>query len=485
MRKVKLGLASAGALSASFLKAFGGGNSQDCNQCIPSTQHPRPLSPDPDPQATLIPSKAVLVSAESLGLTMKQLRLPVSAECLGLIVLRLPVRLYPRVYSKPSPRYLLCIPLWVFCPKQPLLLPQAMKLLIFVQASCPFISPLTFLSLDIAPEVVSEIAADHRSGFKTKQEGDNWRTRNRVHNKIHRACRRGSMRRAVEGGKDIQRVTSMTIDMTKPFHLPCLHQATRLGAADEAAECDLVLGSMLIVIVMTRHVDRKLSRPNEATRELCTMVIILLAQLNSRHIYSCRCDWIAHISRYMLVSYDNRQMASDQKGSSSIPRTPPISPSSTSTQGVGEVMGESREGKDKPLAPPTPAEVEAGYQGGEYDEQGDIYSLFAADCEKAEKKRTGQGEQSPISPISSPDEGYAVPPTPESDIPQPQSTSQLGAGSKTTPSDDCTIMMLESPETNSEGTFEGHVMWVDDSGATSSDSQSPHKDSFVKMRLEP
>eukprot|EP00808_Paulinella_micropora_P000706 g52389.t1 len=67
----------------------------------------------------------------------------------------------------------------------------------------------------------SEIAADHRSGFKTKQEGDNWRTRNRVHNKIHRACRRGSMRRAVEGGKDIQRVTSMTIDMTKPFHLPC------------------------------------------------------------------------------------------------------------------------------------------------------------------------------------------------------------------------------------------------------------------------
>eukprot|EP00808_Paulinella_micropora_P020572 g14907.t1 len=45
----------------------------------------------------------------------------------------------------------------------------------------------------------SEIAADHRSGFQTKQEGDNWRTRNRVHNKIHRACRRGSMRRAVEG----------------------------------------------------------------------------------------------------------------------------------------------------------------------------------------------------------------------------------------------------------------------------------------------
>eukprot|EP00808_Paulinella_micropora_P000579 g60844.t1 len=105
----------------------------------------------------------------------------------------------------------------------------------------------------------SEIAADHRSGFKTKQEGDNWRTHNRVHNKIHRACRRGSIRRAVEGGKDIQRVTSMTIDMTKPFHLPwssrgssdfrvlgrksgfCLHQATRLGAADEAAECGLVI----------------------------------------------------------------------------------------------------------------------------------------------------------------------------------------------------------------------------------------------------
>eukprot|EP00808_Paulinella_micropora_P028624 g14829.t1 len=40
MRKVKLGLASAGALSASFLKVFGGGNSQDCNQC--NTQHTAP-----------------------------------------------------------------------------------------------------------------------------------------------------------------------------------------------------------------------------------------------------------------------------------------------------------------------------------------------------------------------------------------------------------------------------------------------------------
>eukprot|EP00808_Paulinella_micropora_P019896 g64211.t1 len=92
--------------------------------------------------------------------------------------------------------------------------------------------PVILLQATILPLIVNniesqrmqrsyEIAADHRSGFKTKQEGDNWRTRNRVHNKIHRACRRGSMRRAVEGGKDIQRVTSMTIDMTKPFHLPC------------------------------------------------------------------------------------------------------------------------------------------------------------------------------------------------------------------------------------------------------------------------
>eukprot|EP00808_Paulinella_micropora_P020573 g14909.t1 len=40
MRKVKLGLASAGALSASFLKVFGSGNSQDCNQC--NTQHTAP-----------------------------------------------------------------------------------------------------------------------------------------------------------------------------------------------------------------------------------------------------------------------------------------------------------------------------------------------------------------------------------------------------------------------------------------------------------
>eukprot|EP00808_Paulinella_micropora_P025227 g63167.t1 len=51
MRKVKLGFLEAGIVRIAI-------------SAIPSTQHPRPLSPDPDPQATLIPSKAVLVSAE-------------------------------------------------------------------------------------------------------------------------------------------------------------------------------------------------------------------------------------------------------------------------------------------------------------------------------------------------------------------------------------------------------------------------------------
>eukprot|EP00808_Paulinella_micropora_P022706 g1887.t1 len=69
---------------------------------------------------------------------------------------------------------------------------------------------------------------------------------------------------------------------------------------------------------------------------------------------------------------DQKDRSSTQKGSSSIPRTPLISPSSTTTQDVGEVMGESREGKGKSVVAPPLAEVEAGYQGGEYDEQGDI-----------------------------------------------------------------------------------------------------------------
>eukprot|EP00808_Paulinella_micropora_P023612 g19546.t1 len=129
---------------------------------------------------------------------------------------------------------------------------------------------------------------------------------------------------------------------------------------------------------------------------------------------------------------DQKDSSSIQKGSSSIPRTPLISPSSTSTQDVGEVMGESREGKGKSFAAPPLAEVEAGYQGGEYDKQGDIAWYF--DDKKSK--------------------------TPESIIAQSQSTSQLGTGTKTNPSDTCTIMMVESPEANSEGTFEpAHMMW--------------------------
>eukprot|EP00808_Paulinella_micropora_P008542 g805.t1 len=76
---------------------------------------------------------------------------------------------------------------------------------------------------------------------------------------------------------------------------------------------------------------------------------------------------------------DQRDRSSIQKGNSSIPRTPLISPSSTSTQDVGE----SREGKDKSVVAPPLAEVEAGYQGGEYDEQGDIaWSYRTSDARK-------------------------------------------------------------------------------------------------------
>eukprot|EP00808_Paulinella_micropora_P030922 g53012.t1 len=51
----------------------------------------------------------------------------------------------------------------------------------------------------------TELASEHHSGFKTKTAATEWRTRNRIHNKIHRANRRGSMRLAVEGVDGLQR----------------------------------------------------------------------------------------------------------------------------------------------------------------------------------------------------------------------------------------------------------------------------------------
>lgn len=68
--------------------------------------------------------------------------------------------------------------------------------------------------------ICTGLASDHHVGFDTPETARTWRRDVRIHNKVHRACRRGSMRRAVEGAKDIQRVTAMTIDMTRPFHLP-------------------------------------------------------------------------------------------------------------------------------------------------------------------------------------------------------------------------------------------------------------------------
>eukprot|EP00808_Paulinella_micropora_P007877 g15788.t1 len=220
MRKVKLGLASAGALSASFLKVFGGGNSQDCNQCNAQHTAPPPLESGSGSPSNAHPFQSSTSFSRVFGSDHETTSSPSFSRVFG----------FDRT-SSPSPS----IPTSVFKTEPPVSSLHSTLGFLSKTASTPTPSDEV---IDFPPEVVSEIAADHRSGFKTKQEGDNWRTRNRVHNKIHRACRRGSMRRAVEGGKDIQRVTSMTIDMTKPFHLPCLHQATRLGAADEAAEYD-------------------------------------------------------------------------------------------------------------------------------------------------------------------------------------------------------------------------------------------------------
>eukprot|EP00808_Paulinella_micropora_P015411 g39775.t1 len=89
------------------------------------------------------------------------------------------------------------------------------------------------------------------------------------------------------------------------------------------------------------------------------------------------------LSTQWVRAPDQKDRSPIQKGNSSIPRTPLISPSSTSTQDVGEVMGKSREGKDKSVVAPPLAEVEAGYQGGEYDEQGDIaWSYRTSDARK-------------------------------------------------------------------------------------------------------
>eukprot|EP00808_Paulinella_micropora_P026924 g54282.t1 len=96
------------------------------------------------------------------------------------------------------------------------------------------------------------------------------------------------------------------------------------------------------------------------------------------------------LSTQWVRAPDQKDRSSIQKGSSSIPRTPLISPSSTFTQDV-EFMGESREGKDKSVAAPPLAEVEAGYQGGEYDEQGNI-AWYYDDKKKSKVVVGGNGE---------------------------------------------------------------------------------------------
>eukprot|EP00808_Paulinella_micropora_P029223 g56078.t1 len=45
----------------------------------------------------------------------------------------------------------------------------------------------------------TQLADEHRAGFKTKAAADEWRVKIRIHTKIHRAARHGSMRGAVEG----------------------------------------------------------------------------------------------------------------------------------------------------------------------------------------------------------------------------------------------------------------------------------------------
>ena len=46
--------------------------------------------------------------------------------------------------------------------------------------------------------ICSDLNDEQRKGFKEEQHARNWREKNRVHHKVHRACRQGSLLRAHE-----------------------------------------------------------------------------------------------------------------------------------------------------------------------------------------------------------------------------------------------------------------------------------------------
>eukprot|EP00808_Paulinella_micropora_P016563 g67453.t1 len=110
-----------------------------CNEF--NTQHTAPPPLESGSPSNARPSKAVLVSAESLGLTMKQLRLPVFSRVFGFDHTSSPSPSTPTSVFKTEPPVSSLHSTLGFLSKTASTPTQAMKLLIFVQASCPLYHP--------------------------------------------------------------------------------------------------------------------------------------------------------------------------------------------------------------------------------------------------------------------------------------------------------------------------------------------------------
>jgi len=106
---------------------------------------------------------------------------------------------------------------------------------------------------------------------------------------------------------------------------------------------------------------------------------------------------------------------------------------------------------------------------------------YARDCQESERR--WRGVTNTPTPSQSASQSQPVPPVPEGfrpprvlDSPLPDTPTKVNQG-------DCSIMMIEGEDGEEEQPQDGNIMWVDDSGA--SESQSPHQGSFVRMKLEP
>jgi len=103
-------------------------------------------------------------------------------------------------------------------------------------------------------------------------------------------------------------------------------------------------------------------------------------------------------------------------------------------------------------------------------------SDFAKDCIESDKRWEGKEAQHA--------QNHSILPTPESlsssisqSTPLPESSHHKHG------QDACSIMMVEDEGEGDEEVGEDNMVWIDDSGA--SESQSPHKASFVRMKHDP